>query len=43
MSIRTDKDEVDNEAHCAGFSILQPRVVKLTTRTEVDVRRRFLT
>jgi len=39
MSIRTDKDEVDNEAHCAGFSILQPRVVKLTTRTEVDVRR----
>ena len=39
MSIRTNKDEIGNEEHCSGFSILQPRVVKLTTRTEVDVRR----
>ena len=39
MSIRTDKDEISGEEHCSGFSILQPRVVKLTTRTEVDVRR----
>lgn len=39
MSIRTDKNEVNNEEHCSGFSILQPRVVKLTNRTEVDVRR----
>lgn len=39
MSIRTDRDEVKNEEVYSGFSILQPRVVKLTTRTEVDVRR----
>ena len=39
MSIRTNRDEVGDEGKCAEFSILQPRVVKLTTRTEVDVRR----
>ncbi len=39
MSIRTEKDEVNSENKCAGFTILKPRVVKLTTRTEVDVRR----
>ncbi len=39
MSIRTNKDEIGNEEHCSGFSILKPRVVKLTNRTEVDVRR----
>ncbi len=39
MSIRIEKDEIDSQNECAGFEVLKPRVVKLTTRTEVDVRR----
>ncbi|MBU3692695.1 MAG: pirin family protein [Candidatus Nanopelagicaceae bacterium] len=39
MSIRIEKDEIDSQNECVGFEVLKPRVVKLTTRTEVDVRR----
>ncbi len=39
MSIRADSESINSAESCEGFSILQPRVVKLTNRTEVDVRR----
>lgn len=39
MSLRTEKDEIETQREEKVFSVLEPRVVKLTNRTEVNVRR----
>lgn len=39
MSLRTEKDEIETPREEKVFSVLQPRIVKLTNRTEIDVRR----